>query len=723
LLLTVAVFAATGYVSSETQQQAPTELCTSGEYLPHECNCKLKSLYYECVDGKYVERQCPDGKIFDSNSSRCVTAVYCPPTGYKLIADEANCSLYYECRDGVKTEKTCKNGLSFDEKTHMCSWPPSSECSFKRTNLFDAMESSDDYKCPASGNTRLPHECSCTKYYACENGHRFVEDCPNGMIYDYIRHICDYSYNAVCKHRKNNDNLSGDCVISNDCSVGSTKRFRHKYCRLYYQCYSRLKCLRSCLEGHVFNPIIESCDRPENYPECVDYEDFTTPKDQDCQSCACTNCIPRYPDNTNCSRYFECESNIKVSRVCPPNLVYDPNRQICDYPQNVNCSPPPRCNEGELTHHECQCNLYYECVNGRKKIVTCPDGKYFDWETKKCRPPEEVRCYPQGCIGICPSNETKKLPHDDCHKYCECTKGSNKVVTCDNKQIYDPEQQKCIPPEDSKKTCEFFPCDPNSNSTSLIPHQCLCDRYYECKKGHKYLVLCPDGKHFDYVQERCIDSKDGAHCYKREPCSSDPDCGDVKCTTDGSTSPHKDCTKYCVCRNGYGVTESCSPGLYFDKVSGKCAWPENVDLAKNCQPFNCTDNPIPHDCNCTFYYQCEKGDRYLETCDGTYFDYVLGKCVNIANDPHCYHHYSNNREVDNCVEQCSKHSSVRMRHKKCSQYCVCSMGAPYIVRCPDGKEYNERTQNCTSRETANCQPWQENENKPPLSNFPFVDYL
>ncbi|KOX69318.1 Peritrophin-48 [Melipona quadrifasciata] len=598
LLSSLVVLAAASYISSETQL-VPPELCTSGTYLPHECNCKLKYLYYECVNGQYVERQCPGGKIFDEKSSRCVTEVRCLPTKYELIPNEANCSLYYECKDGVKTEKRCKNGLSFDAVKQMCSWPPS---------------------------------------------------------------------------------------------------------------------------RHVFNPIIESCDRPQNY-QCP--EDFTVIPDQDCQ-CACENCIPRYPDNANCSRYFECENNKKVSKECPPKLAYDPKRQICDYPQNVNCSHP-RCNEGEKTHHDCQCNLYYQCENGRQKVVSCPPGLYFDWKDKVCLSPDVVHCYPQGCIGICPSNGTTTLPHDDCHKYCECTEGSSMIVSCDKKQIYDPKQQKCIPPENVKnQTCELFPCDPNSNSTSSMPHECLCDRYYECKKGQKYLVVCPEGKHFDYVQEKCVESKD-AHCYKSEPCSNDPDCGDIKCTTDGSTSSHKDCRKYCICRNGHAVTENCPQGLYFDKVSGKCAWPENVDLAKNCQPFNCTDNPIPHDCNCTSYYQCEKGDKYLEKCDGSYFDYVLSKCVNITEDPHCYHHYSKTREVDDCVEHCPKQTSVRpvihIRHKKCSQYCVCSMGAPYIVNCPDGKEYNERTKSCTSRETAQCQPHLENENKPSLSNFPFVDYL
>lgn len=46
----------------------------------------------------------------------------------------------------------------------------------------------------------------------------------------------------------------------------------------------------------------------------------------------------------------------------------------------------------------------------------------------------------------------------------------------------------------------------------------------------------------------------------------------------------------------------CSQGLYFDEVLGKCAWPENVNLT-NCQvTFNCTDNVMPHECDCTLYY-------------------------------------------------------------------------------------------------------------------------
>lgn len=31
---------------------------------------------------------------------------------------------------------------------------------------------------------RLPHECSCTKYYECEDGEQVVRNCPNGKYFD-----------------------------------------------------------------------------------------------------------------------------------------------------------------------------------------------------------------------------------------------------------------------------------------------------------------------------------------------------------------------------------------------------------------------------------------------------------------------------------------------------------------------------------------------------------
>lgn len=114
----------------------------------------------------------------------------------------------------------------------------------------------------------------------------------------------------------------------------------------------------------------------------------------------------------------------------------------------------------------------------------------------------------------------------------------------------------------------------------------------------------------------------------------------------------------------------------------------------------------------------------MQKCKGSYFDYVLGKCVNITENPHFYHEYSKTRGGRLCrALPGTDIRSAFYSHASQKMLGILYMFNGSTVYRPDGKEYNEGTKNCTSRETASCQLQLENENKLSLSNFPFVDYL
>ncbi|XP_024227276.2 uncharacterized protein LOC105681602 [Bombus impatiens] len=532
----------------------PTGKLLETVLLPHECNYKYKSLYYECVDGQYVERDCASGQVFNNRRRQCVSDVYCPENGTKYIPDKTDCTLYYECVNGVKTQKTCEDGLSFNEMKGMCTWPPGSECSlnlFKQTELAisflpDATKENIMMKCPANGNAFVPHERSCTKYYACVNGRQFIENCPEGMIYDYIRKVCDAPYAAVCKNKMTHykirlRGIDSNCHYSNDCPTYGSKRLKHeKDCRLYYDCENGYRCLRSCLEEYVFNPLIESCDIPKNNRNC-----FTSggsdPSENECD-CGCKNWIRRFPNPKNCSLYYECENGKKVSKECAPDLQYSRDSQSCTYPKDAKCIVSD-CEEGKFYHHDYECNKYYVCRHGEKESQYCPSGQKFDWIDLECKPSSRVRCYPEGimdgCEGKCSSTDTT-LPHEDCRKYCKCENGNSKIEICPNKQFYDRETHKCEWPENLRNvSCEPFPCWLNSTGTN-IPHKCHCDKYYRCRNGMKYLVFCKDGKYFDYEQERCVDSAE-AHCYANSPYDVG-ECAKIYLTHNNFV--HENCTKY-----------------------------------------------------------------------------------------------------------------------------------------------------------------------------------
>ncbi|XP_043597829.1 chitin-binding domain protein cbd-1-like [Bombus pyrosoma] len=652
----------------------PTGKLLEAVLLPHH----RQSLYYECVDGQYAVKRCPSGHEFDAGRRQCVSNVHCPATGTKRISHETNCGLYYECVDGVKLEKVCGNGLSFDETKGICTWPPRQECSsnFDQTDLATyflphAVEERDIVECPPEGYTLVHHECSCARYYYCEDGNKFPATCPNGMIFDYIRKVCDLPAAATCWNQKytHDGYLYEHCYRAAECAPFDHSRTPYGECsELYYECSNGVRCDRSCDRGLVFNPKKEQCDIPENVGACNGDEPTTT---------------------TTTWR-------------------------------------PPYCIEGNQIPHECNCYAYYVCRHGQYQWMQCPTGEIFDWAEKRCMPGNIAECRPSGhneCQGSC-SSSSDLLPHKDCNKYCTCYHSAATVQTCPRHKYYDRGTQSCQWPEDISywpMQCNPFDCRLGYES---VPDECHCDRYYKCSGNGRIPAQCANGQLFDYRQERCVDSR-YAHCYVSPSCDETKNCGICDTTKHDTSIYAGDCQKYCRCSGRNVYIEQCASGLYYDNVSGECAWPENVDLkSMHCPRItDCTKTSmfIPHNSDCKVYYKCEDGVKYLAECPGaSSFDYVLGTCM--YKDAHCYHEYLTNRPVDSCIGRCPEQTSsspiIRLQHRDCSKYCVCSMGAPYVVNCPGCSRYDSQEQTCVPSSSCNCNL---RANKTFWSDIPFLN--
>nr|XP_012142983.1 PREDICTED: zonadhesin-like [Megachile rotundata] len=507
----------------------------------------------------------------------------CPPTGIHNIPHEKDCGLYYECKDGSKTEKECLGGLSFDPVNGICGWPPRSEC----VTYVDPT----DEQCPPAGSDqakRIPHECSCHKYYECINGKKFLQHCRNGTEFDYIREVCDIAARAECYCDENEVLM----VQDNVCPAEGITRVPHEYdCNLYYNCQNGLKYLGKCLDGHYYNDVIKACDLPENV-NCNGKTPFTTTprisEVDECPACNCDNCYTRYPHSI-CSKYYECNNGNKTVKDCPEGLHFNPVTQMCDWPDNVNCTvPPPPCTAGNRTHHECRCEKYYECQDEGWVVETCPKGTEFDFELGKCVPENEANCWPgvkppPGCMETCLRNESKIVVHENCTQYCECDHGKMTLVNCSENMYFNPDKKKCDWPENIRNlTCTPFPC---TNTT--IPHECTCELYYQCKNGVAVRQECPRNTEYNYEAHTCMPNED-AHCYKEvyedtviesESCIST--CPKSSDHTDRSyVLAHRNCTKFCRCGSGAPYVVQCRSGFHFSSEKGICIEPAAAKCSK-----------------------------------------------------------------------------------------------------------------------------------------------
>ena len=113
----------------------------------------------------------------------------------------------------------------------------------------------------------------------------------------------------------------------------------------------------------------------------------------------------------------------------------------------------------------------------------------------------------------------------------------------------------------------------------------------------------------------------------------------AKCLLEDQLYAHeRDCTRFYICNGGYLVDLTCSYGLSFSLVHGRCVtrdlascynqpYPEQGPVAPS--PSHCQhDNALFAHPNCDMFYICSGGFLVEQTCSwGTRFSAPHGKCV------------------------------------------------------------------------------------------------
>ncbi|EAT48380.1 AAEL000585-PA, partial [Aedes aegypti] len=333
-----------------------------------------------------------------------------------------------------------------------------------------------------------------------------------------------------------------------------------------------------------------------------------------------------------CYRYYQCVNGFPYPMVCPDNTWFDATRDVCDNPANVECvlepgqpTVPPTPNicdntaNNRLTPNPTACNKYYICVNqiGWSKI--CPLNMWFDEEGQTCAPAGTVDC-PLGPP---------------------------------------------IPPETT--TTPFSRCDDVAN-LRFVRNEDYCYRYYQCRNGVPFPLICPRDQWFSEEMQRCVD-QDTIECeidHPPPPVSPTPGiCNDA---ADGEMVLHPlHCNQYYLCVNRIGLPTTCPLGQWFDEQSQSC------------------NNPL---CDRSEYVECDATPPPIVRPPG-----IDGICDDVA-DGHLSPH-----------------------HTFCNEFflCVREIGWPLI--CPPGLWFNEEEQTCSIGGTVSCDLAPQ---RPPVTESPYA---
>ncbi|UJR37385.1 hypothetical protein I4U23_030091 [Adineta vaga] len=217
--------------------------------------------------------------------------------------------------------------------------------------------------------------------------------------------------------------------------------------------------------------------------------------------------------------------------------------------------------DGFFAHPE-YCTRYYRCSHGIDEVFECPRGTAWDDVTKSCAWVEQVDC------------QEKKLGY------------STRTTTEDTTTSYkksnsDPDSSNSNAPSAVSSTdgkdggSVAIECQPTGIYS--VPDPAECDAYYQCDKGIRSRVICPEKTFFDTEKRLCVEFE-RVFCGTRAINAANKN----QCTNkrDGiHPDTERDCHYYFQCYQQNKLREAkCAGDLKFNSYTGRCGPASNAPM-------------------------------------------------------------------------------------------------------------------------------------------------
>ncbi|OXU25803.1 hypothetical protein TSAR_007966 [Trichomalopsis sarcophagae] len=427
------------------------------------------------------------------------------------IAHETDCHKFYTCSFGKPVEKTCPLGLHFNPRKQVCDNPASAGCvsgtgssSTPTTTTTEAVPTpkpttttteaaptpkpttttteaaptpkpttttteaaptpSYPTSCPAVDPEEpivLPHECVCEKYYKCRNREQILQQCGSGLHFNPTSHACDFPSNAGCVSTPAPTSpipiIPGECPLVNGDYVVHLPH--ENKCAFFYKCDNGHKVLFECPDKLHFNPTLDVCDWPN--PEMI------------------ISSLNRYKFVILALAFITLLVALAISASSQANECPKTERLLSYIP------------------HETDCDKFYECYQGEKTVMSCPQGYHFDSKKLTCLPASiaESRHFLIQRFTLINQLYINVLAPIFLLIVTLAIDASNSqakqyVISANEEEIVS------VPTECPKIQ------DPEV--TVCIAHETDCDKYYKClSSGEKILMHCLPGLHFNPRKQEC----------------------------------------------------------------------------------------------------------------------------------------------------------------------------------------------------------------------------
>ncbi|XP_058825804.1 uncharacterized protein LOC131685836 [Topomyia yanbarensis] len=457
-----------------------------------------------------------------------------------------------------------------------------------------------------------------------------------------------------------------------------------------------------------------------------------------------------------CNTYFICIGEVGTPVVCPSGMWFDRERQICGDPADISCPHGPagaaRCRSEEnlaLVPSNRFCNRYYQCVNGFPFPMICPDNQWFDAVRDVCddrssmqcdmEPGEPVEPPPLNICDATPNNFLTAHP-TACNKYFVCVNQVGWSKMCPLNLWFDAAGQTCVragvvdcplgppmPPETT--TTPFSRCDDVPN-LSFVAGDEFCYRYYQCRNGVPFPMICPGNLWFSEQAQDCLDPETVQCDNDDSPPPVTPTPGVCTDVENGAFVRHPlHCNQYYLCVGELGISLICPAGQWFDEPNQTCNSPLNVE----CPHGPTTPAPDPFAvCHgifeyhfvrnqdyCYRYIQCIGGTPFPLIChDGMWFDEDRQTCDRSD--------YVECDGIEPPIVRPPDHSGIcegiedgilAPHDTFCNEYFLCVHEIGWPIICPIGLWFDEEQQTCSPAGRVSCKLAPEH---PPVTESPYA---
>ncbi|KAL7052150.1 hypothetical protein ACKWTF_004790 [Chironomus riparius] len=296
-------------------------------------------------------------------------------------------------------------------------------------------------------------------------------------------------------------------------------------CGIAIYCHNEVAFLRDCPVNTIFDINTSQC-RAGNRETCEFYETTTKPPDLNRLCDGLDRVFLEHP--FNCQSAIFCLNGIAIESSCQENTIFDidinncreGNPETCEFLETTTTAPDfNKLCEGlvdQFISHPTNCGIAIFCHNNRAFLRECETETIFDLNTLLCRPGNRDTCelYDADIImqatqtednwkGLCKGHHFNYIKHPhECDKAIFCYHGYAILKECPLNNVFDISTESCI--EGNRETCEFKFEEKAPCTEDFLPHETDKSRYYRCKYGVAYSMICEQNQVFDISLSTCV---------------------------------------------------------------------------------------------------------------------------------------------------------------------------------------------------------------------------